>query len=325
MPVGDPPDHWVFAACHEYVVPEQHVLELRGGRVLGRHSAVVTAGGRLDYETSHYYALAGWKEHPVFLNPLPSRPEHIPGTVAVLSARATTSNYYHFVVDSLVRLQLLDQAFPGLQPDAWVVDQAAGFHRQFVEILGLSGRIIEPRPGLAISADRLLVPSLPNASTRLSPESVEGLRNRFAPAPSTGLPDRLYVTRGAVPHTRRVVREEEILDRLRARGFVAIDPGRLPVREQIARFSAARVVVAPHGAALTNMCFAHPGVRLLELFAPDYVQEGMWSIVSGIPDSGYRYLVADTVAPPPGRRGNFMADIEVTPDQVDAALDQLLA
>lgn len=328
MPAGEPADHWVFAQCRDYRVPEQHVLELRGGKVLGRHTAVVSAGGRLDFETSHYFDIAGWKEHPVFLNPMPKRPDHIGGTVVVLSARATSHNYYHFVVDSLTRLELLEHAFPGLRPDAWVVDQDAGYQREYLELLGLGeARIVQPRPGLALTADRLLVPSLPNASTRLSPDSVSWLRERLAPVRARGLPERLYVSRGATPNTRCVTREREIVERLRARGFTVIDPGVLPVREQIAHFSAAQVVVAPHGAALTNLCFAPAGLRLLELFAPGYVQEGMWSIATNIPDSHYRYLVAATPEPPaPGRRGrNFMGDIEVTPDQVDAALDALLA
>ena len=38
--------------------------------------------------------------------------------------------------------------------------------------------------------------------------------------------------------------------------------------EQVDAFAAAQVVVAPHGAALGNLVFCPPGVRVLELFAP---------------------------------------------------------
>ncbi|WP_205013893.1 hypothetical protein, partial [Nocardioides albidus] len=120
QPVGDPPEAAYFAARLRTPVPETFVLDMDEGRLLGRHVAVVTPGGRLDYESSHYFGLADWREHPVHLNPWPARPERIDGTVAVLAARGTGHNYYHFLIDALPRLGILDEAFPGLRPDLWV-------------------------------------------------------------------------------------------------------------------------------------------------------------------------------------------------------------
>ncbi len=326
LPAGDPAAHWVFREHHAYDVPEQHVLELRDGTLLGKHSAVVTTGGRLDLETSHYFGINGWREHPVYWNPLPRPPEHVAGTVVVLATRGTGHNFFHFMVDALPRIGLLHESFPGLQPDAWVVDHGARYQHDLLEAAGVTGRLVEPGPGMALRADRLLVPSLPNASTLLAPESVAWLRQQYAPPADPALPDRIYVTRGSTPNTRRVVHEPEIVARLQRRGFEVLDPTQHPIREQIARYAAAQVVVAPHGAALTNLAFARPGVRVLELFAPGYVQPAFWSIAMNVPDARYRYLVADGPREQrPGRAPTyFMDDIEVTPDQVDAAVDALL-
>jgi capsular polysaccharide biosynthesis protein len=326
-PAGHPSPHRMFTEHREAVVPEQHVLELTDGLLLGRHAAVVTAGGRLDLETSHYFGISGWREHPVFWNPWPRRPEHVDGTVVVLAARATGQNYYHFLMDALPRLRMLEQVHPGLAPDAWVVDRHARYHRELLELVGLGGApIIEPRPGLSLRAKRLVVPSLPNISTLISPDTTTWLRERLPPRQVAGRPERLYVTRGSTPNTRRVRDEAAILERLTARGFVPIDPGTLSVQDQIDHFAAARVVVGPHGAALANLSFCRPGVRVLELFAPGYVNGGYWSITTNIPDARYRYLIA---AGPrhqrPGRAPSyFMDDIDVTPAEVEAALDALL-
>ena len=105
-----------------------------------------------------------------------------------------------------------------------------------------------------------------------------------------------------------------------------LDPGRLSVQEQIDHFAAARVVVAPHGAALTNLTFCRPGVRLLELFAPGYLNPGYWSILSNIEDSRYRYLIGAGREPRAGSpmRG-VMHDIDIDPTAVEEALDALLA
>ena len=105
-----------------------------------------------------------------------------------------------------------------------------------------------------------------------------------------------------------------------------MDPGRLTVREQIDTFAAAQVVVAPHGAALTNLAFASPGVRVLELFAPDYLNPGYWSIVSNLPDTRYRYLLGRGADPGPGSPMNdVMADITVDLRQLAVSFDDLMS
>ncbi len=306
------------------------MLELTEGAVLSRHAAVVTAGGRLDRETSHYFGTSGWREHPVFLNPRPREAEHVEGTLLVLAARATGDNYYHFLIDALPRVGILEQALPGAldRVDAVLVDGGTRYQRELVGLLGLDRhRLLQPRRGLHLRADRLLVPSLPNVSTIVAPQTTAWLRDALPPRTTNGLPERLYVTRGTTPHTRRVVREEELRARLVRRGFTVLDPGRLSVQEQIDHFAAARVVVAPHGAALTNLSFCRPGVRMLELFAPGYLNPGYWSILSNIEQSRYRYLVGPTARPPrPGSRmRGVMHDIDLDPAVVDEAIDDLLA
>ncbi|MDQ6523324.1 glycosyltransferase family 61 protein [Nocardioides sp. LHD-245] len=329
LPVGEPPAHWYFADRLEQRVPERFLLELTEGRLQGRHAAVVTAGGVLDLETSHYFDIAGWREHPVFWNPRPRPAERVDGTVAVLAARGTGHNYYHFLIDALPRLGMLDAAHPGLRPDRWVVDTATRYQRELIAMLGLEeDRLVAPGPGFSLQARRLLVPSLPNVSTLVSPETSAWLRDRLPPrAAASGLPERVYVTRGTTPNTRRMVHEQAVVALLRRRGFAVVDPGTLSVQEQIDHFAAARVVVAPHGAALTNLVFARDGVRVLELFAPTYLNGGYWSIVGNIPESRYRYVVADGPrATRPGRpQRGVMDDIDLAPARVEQALERLLA
>ena len=62
-----------------------------------------------------------------------------------------------------------------------------------------------------------------------------------------------------------LLNESEVEAALAPLGFRTIVPGEMSVREQIAAFSRARVVVAPHGAGLANMAFAPRGAALVEI------------------------------------------------------------
>lgn len=324
LAAGDPTGLTFLSDRRRAVIPERFVLELAGGRLISRHAAVVTADGVLDHETSHYFGIESWREHPVFWNPWPSRPEVVDGTVAVLSARGTGHNFYHFVTDELPRIGLLREAFGDLAPDAWVLDRHTGYQKQLLAMLGIEPeRVVSPAPGLHLQAKRLLVPSLPNATMDAPPESQQWLREHLPPVTTTGLPEKIYVTRGTTPNTRRMVQEDAVRALLEKRGFTCVDPGALSVQEQIDHFAAARVIVAPHGAALTNLAFCRDGVRVLELFAPGYTVHCYWAMTSNITDSRYRYLVAAT---PTGTGDNeLMQDIELGAPEVGDALDALLA
>jgi hypothetical protein len=325
MPAGRPSDHWYFGTVLEQQVPERFVLDLDDATVLGPHVGVMTQGGLLDYETSHYFGIADWREHPVFLSPKAVAPEPFDGTLLALASRATGANYYHFLMDSLPRLGILEAALPDTKLDGYLVDNNTRYHRELIALLGLDRLpMLSPRRGLAVRARRLLVPSLPNISMVASPETTTWLREHLPPRQLAGRPERLYVTRGTTRHTRRMEHEEAVFASLSRRGFVRFDPGSVSVQEQIDHFAAARVIVAPHGAALTNLNFCRPGVRVLELFAPGYLNPGYWSITANVAESAYRYLVADTARPPRAGMLGVMHDIDVSPQDVDDALDDLL-
>jgi capsular polysaccharide biosynthesis protein len=64
---------------------------------------------------------------------------------------------------------------------------------------------------------------------------------------------------------RVMVNEAELADALVRLGFRVVVPSELTAREQIAAFSASRIIVAAHGAALANLVFAPPGAFVVEV------------------------------------------------------------
>ncbi len=239
------------------------------------------------------------------------------GTVGVLHTRGG-DNYYHFLTDVLPRLELLRRA--GIEPESYLVNRTTRFQRDLLDHLGITaGRCLGSEKYPHLRAERLVVPSLPDDDLRTPPWIVPWLRDRFLPADVAPPHRRLYVGRGNQKHTRRVDNEAEVLAALEPLGFESIDPGQMSPAEQVRAFAEAECVVGVHGAGLTNLAFCPPGVGVVELFAPDYVNECFWALATTVEGLRYRYLVGDGL--PAERRVSranrgVASDVRVEPRQV---------
>ena len=327
-PAGHPAGHWVFGANLEYDVPRRFTLEITDGTVVGDYGANLTPGGSLDYESSPYFGINGWREHPIFLRARLPAPEHFEGELLTLSTRGGSDNYYHYLLDVLPRWGVFRETMPGRMPDALYVPSATRYQKQFLSMLGLDTiPIIETGKHRAVTADKLLVPCIPNPDLVAPRWTIDWLREQLPTKNTADAPRRLYLTRGDRPNTRRLVNEQGYLPMLEKLGFVRVDPGSLTVQEQIDWFAAAEVIVAPHGAALANLAFCSPGVRVLELFAPNYVNVCYWNITENIDGARYRYLVGGKPdARPLGSPMNgVLTDIEIKRDTFVSALEDLLS
>lgn len=108
---------------------------------------------------------------------------------------------------------------------------------------------------------------------------------------SSGL---LYVSRNE-SKMRRLLNEESILPALRDLGFEIVRPGEMPLPEQIEKFRKARVVLAPHGAGLTNILFCPPGATLIEIFPRGGVHGSMFARTASQRDFDYYFVVGENV------------------------------
>lgn len=324
-PRGEPPAHWVLARDRAADVPARYTLEVRGGRVTGDFAAVTTPGKVLDYQTSGYFGITSWREHPVYLRPGLGTVEHVDGTLLSLAARGASSNYYHFLYDALGRLGVFEESMPGQRVDAILVPHATRYQQQLLALAGVTVPLLQPRTGHTYQADRLLVPSTPNQDLQAPRFVVDWLRRRLPATPGVETPRRLFLTRGTVPNTRIYLQQEQLRPWLEANGFVVVDPGTLSVQEQIDLFAGAEVVVAPHGAGLTNITFCRPGARVLELFAPSYVHLGLRNIAEAIDGVDYRYLVGDGTHPVGKPMLGVYDDVSIPPARVQDAISRLLA
>ena len=111
---------------------------------------------------------------------------------------------------------------------------------------------------------------------------------------------------------------------LTPRGFQRLDPGTLSVQEQIDVFSRAEIIVAPHGAGLSNVTFSPRGARVLEMFPSTYVHKGLYAICQAV-GADYRYLVADGRGGPSGPNAGIADDVSIPVGRVVAIIDEMLS
>ena len=300
------------------------VVELPGGRVLGPHRAVITGNGDLVHEISWYFGTNRPREHPVFLNPFPAPPLEFDGRLGVLASRGD-SNYYHFLMDVLTRVGVLEQAPDVAPPERWYVPAQSRFQLELLDLFGIGPeRRVDAAEHPHVRAECLVVPGPPAMTEKNPPWAVEFLRGRLLPHIDTSGPRRsIYITRGPSANNRAIVNEPAVAELLAARGFESVDPGTLPVAEQIRAFATAEIIVAPHGAALANLIFASAGAAVVELFPAGCLLPDYWRLASSVPGLRYRYVSAWGGPRRPTRASTIVRDIEVDLDALAATLDEL--
>jgi capsular polysaccharide biosynthesis protein len=212
-------------------------------------------------------------------------------------------------------------------PERWYVSRSLRFQHQLLDLLGISAeQCVDAGEHPHVQADELVVPSL---ITEKHPAwSAAWLRSRLMPdGPPAGARTRITLTRGPSANNRTVRNEAEVQELLSGYGFTAVDPGQLSVTEQIATFAQAELIVGPHGAGLTNIVFASPGARVIELFPAGYMLPDYWWLSTSVPGLDYRYLSA-----PPERKfglrnrgAGLVTDIDVNLDHLRMLVEEWIS
>ncbi|WP_431859387.1 glycosyltransferase family 61 protein [Azospirillum sp.] len=172
------------------------------------------------------------------------------------------SNYFHVTLECASALRLL-----GARHHAVAINPRLREFPYQDELLGrcLKGRTAVPVEDSAIHVDPILFYDY------FSRESVDYVRECVDTFAQPG-DDFIYLERKSSNRQRveGIAETPEVLDVLGRYRFRRVDfgAGELTVSEQIRRMNGARTILAPHGAALTNIVYLNPPVNLIEVFPP---------------------------------------------------------
>jgi capsular polysaccharide biosynthesis protein len=203
----------------------------------------------------------------------------------VLSKRRAAGNYGHFLIEMLP-MALIGRGFL-VDPDPWYLVHLVG--------PALQDAVFRAFRLLGVALDRLLVKDfhqpvhfeelvvvrgLTQHGTYMSPLTVRTVETMSRVVPA-GPYKKIFIRR--VPgwnRGRALVNETEVLERLTARGFHALEPGSLSLEEQIAAFRGADHVVGVAGAAMTNIAFCRAGTKVTLLFPGSFPDTFFWFIAT---------------------------------------------
>ena len=318
--------HWNYRQKQTVTDPATYVMELKDCRVYD-DGIVITPDNLMFGGVSQFIEAGEYikdlTHHPIFskkeLPPL----KKVKGTVAVLSA-PSGRGYYHWMFDVLPRIQLLRNAGYDLNKiDKFLVNNyISRFHIETLNMIGIPrNKIMESQYNPHIKAEKLIVPSLVGDTGSIPKYACDFLRREFLPkiTRNKNHSKRIYVNRGQVVH-RRVTNEPQIVEVLKKYGFESVALETMSLLEQIALMASAEVIIAPHGAGLTNIVFSEPGTKIIEFLHPGAVNVMYWTISA---DMGYQYyyLLSEGEAPPdfvnPYLNGN---DMTINIDQLEELL-----
>ncbi len=197
--------------------------------------------------------------------------------VSLMLGAPCGDNYFHWLFDCLPRLKICFECGVDLKNVQHILLDGhvnRNLVRDTFEILELPfEKVVYLNNREIVQCEELTLPSMTVPSPgEVANWIVEWLRETFAgqhstpPIPPTR---KLFIARE--PSTsRRLINRDLVQNQLESLGFETHYLRGKKITEQVSLFRSAKIVVAQHGAALTNLSFCEPGTKLVEIISPGH-------------------------------------------------------
>jgi len=188
-------------------------------------------------------------------------------------------NHYHTLVDKLPTLY--GYKLLGLQCPLIAAYRPNETMYQIMDLMGIDRERVHVDLWTDVTAERAIIPT----PARLRPLFLDFCAT--LPRGKSPLGARIYISRGDVSG-RGMQNEGDVEALLQQHGFDIVRMEEHDFESQRAICANASIIVAPHGAGMTNMIFAPPGCSIVELIPERYMVRFFWQLAT---DCGHRYSV----------------------------------
>ena len=257
------------------------------------NDAVISSSNKVVKEVS------GANSQLIFYAQKLNQPLEFDKAIAYLQG-ISINNYYHWLLQVIPQICLLRRV--GINLDTiekfafFRLPMGLPFQQETLSLLNVpKSKIIETFKHPYIKAKKLIVTSpIKIAPTRKL--ACDLVRYEFANKKlikSIDKSNRIYISRKKAS-SRKIINENQLTTLLANFGFRTFCLESMSFLEEVDLFSEAEIVVAAHGAGLTNLIFCKPGIKVIEIFPPNHTSICYQSICSYY-DFNYYSLIAEHV------------------------------
>ncbi len=247
------------------IIPEVFILTAKNARVFSEQGIALINGQAIN---ELVWPWSRYKRNPdsLDLSKLPIV-QKVGGRVLVI-AQEGCRNYYHWMLEVLPKLALIEQSRMTYDK-IYLPNVNLPFVHKTLDMLGIKQeKIVWADNQTHIQADELILPSFVSKSCYTPKWVADWLKSKFITKvdnKKTDFSKKIFISRKNAA-CRRILNEDEIFNHLKAQGFGRYFLEDLDVEDQIKLFMNADVIIAPHGAGLTNTVFCKPGTKIIEIF-----------------------------------------------------------
>jgi capsular polysaccharide biosynthesis protein len=314
---------WIEAALlaelHRTLCPEIKALRVghfRDARYFQPTFAVIDARDRIQHEFSQGWEKGARGGNYAFEEVRLKKPLTLKGRALLLDARTHSQNYFHWLIEALPRVEFARMAGWSVADFDHVLVSGGRrpFHLETLAVAGIDpAKLVDTATHRHVACDELVAVS--DLRMFAYDATIAALGKFFArqiEAGKMGAKKRFFVSR-ADATSRLIENEDELFARLERLGFTRVTLGRRSVAEQAGLFAQAEVIVAAHGAALSNLVFCPRGAVVVEIHYPRYTLGLYWQIAQrlGLRYGAVRGLAIDDGSGDP-RQANMTVDAAAT-------------
>jgi hypothetical protein len=293
----DPTIHQRFLDRLKSSIPEKYLVCIRGAKLVGCSGLLLLPDG--SYTEEVVFGKFHLEKLPEYYSKKTKCLKKYGNYYSLLQLFSCSGNYYHWMHDILQSLYLVIELLPKdivfIVPNnltRWQYESLNAIGLNVERLCSFTGNEIWELDTLYFSPPTTISGhDLPEANKWVQ----SSLYKKFKVVPSCrNIKERIFISR-RLARGRKIVNETEMQLILQEYGFQTYLLEEMSLEEQVNLFAKAKVVVASHGAGLTNLMFAQPGTRVLEIFEPSHISSlCYWSLCESMKHK-YWYLFGTTV------------------------------
>ena len=293
-----------------------YILKIKNGIVIDGPQKLIDPDGNIwiaDETLDPSHSISDFEMIKDFKNysdqELPTEAIHLKGRSLLLESK-WSNNYYHFTVDCLGRAMIASKYFDLNWFDHILVKNlnisyVSEYLLKFNSLTVDTKKYMQLNSRQAYICDELYVPSYaaPLGSCSLEISNFLNENMSFSRVNPGADKSKIFIGRRG---GRAISNQEEISSEIKKFGFETIYLEDLSVLDQIHLFNNAKTIIAPHGAALTNLIYQKNSAKVFELF-PSYYVNPLFFRICLLNSHTYNYFVSDSVS----SDGNFYIPKEI--------------